>query len=344
MPPYNSVMDQSVVEQSIEQLDDRGRYAISPWEIPWRGWRDVILRVKHEAQRDNITLVAAGMAFYGMLSVAPSLAALISIYGLVVTPADVQAQVTAISAYLPADAQAIIATQLQDLASAKKDALGWGIVVSVALSLWSASKGMRSLFGGLNTVYNEYERRSYVFLSAQSLTFTLLALLLFALMLLVLAVIPTVLSFVTFSAPAEWLVRVASWVVIALVVLLALAILYRFGPCRTQPRWTWVSFGSLFALVVWALVSAGLSWYVAQFDTYQKTYGALGAVVVMLMWFFLSAYAVLLGAELNAELEHQTQVDSTVGEPKPMGQRGAQVADNLGTIPSWRYLDRDRAS
>ncbi len=327
----------------VVQLEDRGRFAVAPWEIPWRGWRDVILRVKHEAQRDNIALVAAGMAFHGMLSVAPSLAALISLYGLVVTPADVQAQVTAISEYLPADAQALITDQLQDLAAAEPQALGWGIVLSVALSLWSASKGMRSLFGGLNTVYNEYERRSFFWLSAQSLTFTLLGLLLFALMLLVLAVVPTVLSFVTFSAPAEWLVRIASWVVIALVVLTALAILYRFGPCRTQPQWAWVSVGSLFALIVWAAASAGLSWYAANFNTYQETYGALGAVVVMLMWFFLSAYAVLLGAELNAELEHQTQVDSTIGKPKPMGQRGAQVADNVGPIPSWRHLDRDAA-
>lgn len=337
-------MTETAAEQDLQNLDDRGRYAAAPWEIPWRGWRDVLLRVKHEAAHDNIALIAAGMAFYGMLSVAPSLAALISIYGLVVTPEDVQAQVTAISAYLPSDAQQVVTQQLNDLASTESAALGWGIVFSVALSLWSASKAMRSLFGGLNAVYDEIERRSYVHVSAQSLLFTLLGLVLFALMLLVLAVIPTVLAFVTFSAPAEWLVRISSWLVIGLVVLVALAILYRFGPCRTRPRWTWVSLGALFALCVWAAASTGLSWYVASFDTYQKTYGALGAVVVMLMWFFLSAYAVLLGGELNAELEHQTQVDSTVGEPKPMGKRGAIVADSLGPIPSWRHFNRDAPS
>ncbi|MFK7914498.1 MAG: YihY/virulence factor BrkB family protein [Pseudomonadales bacterium] len=328
-------------QQDIEQLKDRGRYAVSPWDIPLRGWRDVLLRVKHEAARDNLGLVAAGMAFYGMLSVAPSLAALISIYGLVVTPADVQAQITAISEYLPADAQLIVAQQLNDLAAAEQKALGWGIVFSVVLSLWSASKAMRSLFGGLNAVYDEYERRSYLFLSAQSLLFTLLGLVLFALMLLVIGVIPTVLEFLPISYGTEWLVRISSWLVIGIVVLIALAILYRFGPCRRQPQWTWVSFGALFALVVWVLASAGLSWYVASFDTYQRTYGALGAVVVMLMWFFLSAYAVLLGGELNAELEHQTEVDSTVGAARPMGQRGATVADTVGPIPSWGQFDRD---
>lgn len=325
----------------IASIDDRGRYAGSPWEMPLRGWRDVLLRVMHEARHDNIALVAAGMAFYGLLSVAPSLAALISIYGLVVTPADVHEQITAVSAYLPEDARSIVTTQLNDLASAKESALSWGILLSVALSLWSASKAMRSLFGGLNAVYDEIEARSFLLLSAQALLFTLLGLILFALMLLVLAVVPTVLSFVTFSAPAEWLVRIASWIVIALVVLVALAVAYRFGPCRRAAQWRWVSFGAVFALVVWAAASAGFSWFVANFETYQETYGALGAVVVLLMWFFVSAYAVLLGGELNAELEHQTQVDSTVGAPRPMGDRGATVADSLGTIPSWRRLDRD---
>lgn len=328
-------------EQDIQQLSDRGRYAVSPWEIPLRGWRDVLLRVKHESARDNIGLVAAGMAFYGMLSVAPSLAALISIYGLIVTPADVQEQITAIAGYLPADAREIVAQQLNDLASAEESALGWGIVFSVALSLWSASKAMRSLFGGLNAVYDEYERRSYIVLSAQSLLFTLLGLMLFALMLLVIAVIPTVLSFLPISYGVEWLVRISSWLVIGVVVLLALAVLYRFGPSRSAPQWTWVSIGALFALVVWVLASAGLSWYASSFDTYQRTYGALGAVVVMLMWFFLSAYAVLLGGELNAELEHQTEVDSTVGAPKPMGERGAMMADSVGPVPSWAQFDRD---
>ena len=203
----------------LHRLDDRGRYANVPWEIPWRGWRDVLLRVKHEAQDDNLALVAAGMAFYGMLSVAPSLAALISIYGLVVTPADVQQQITAISEYLPQDAQRVIAQQLHDLAATAPGTVGWSIVLSVALSFWSASKGMRALFGGLNAVYDEVERRSYIRLSAQSLLFTVLGIVLFALMLLALGVIPAVLSFVTFSTPAAWLVRIASWLLIALVLL-----------------------------------------------------------------------------------------------------------------------------
>ena len=326
---------------ALAALDDRGRFANSPLEMPWRGWRDVLLRVWHESRHDNIALVAAGMAFYGLLSVAPSLAALISVYGLVVTPADVQEQITAVADYLPEDARSIVTTQLNDLASAEDRSLGWGIVLSLGLSLWSASKAMRSLFGGLNAVYDEVERRSFLALTAQSLLFTFLGLILFALMLLALAVVPTVLSLVTFSAPAQWLVRISSWVIMALVVLVALAVAYRFGPSRRRPRWRWVTLGAFFALVVWALASAGFSWFVARFDTYQETYGALGAVVVLLMWFFVSAYAVLLGGELNAELEHQTQVDSTVGEPKPMGERGAAMADTLGTVPSWTRLDRE---
>ena len=299
--------------------DPRGRDASSPTEIPWRGWRDVLLRVKHEANHDNIGLVAAGMAFYAMLSVAPTLAFIISVYGLLVTPEGVQSQVTTLSTYLPADAGAMITSQLQDVANAADRSLGWGIVFAALLSLWSASKAMRSLFGGLNAVYDEVETRGFVQLTAQSLLFTLAGICVLILMLGVFALLPLVLKVVALPV-SENLVRLFSWLLIGLVAMCSIAVLYRFGPARSRPQWRWVTVGAVVALVLWLGSSAGLSWYVSNFDSYQKTYGALGAMVVLLMWFFLSAYAVLLGGELNAELEHQTAVDSTIGAPRPDGE------------------------
>ncbi len=314
----------------------RGRDASSPREMPVTGWRDVLLRVKHEAKLDNLTLVAAGMAFYAMLSVAPTLAFMVSVYGLVVTPAEVQAQVEVLSTYLPAGASSTVLTQLQDVATAEESSLGWGMLLAAMISLWSASKAMKSLFGGLNTVYEEYETRSFFRLTAQSLLFTLAGIVVLVLMLAVVAVLPLVLDILALPGRGETLVRVLSWLLISCVALIALAILYRYGPARSRAQWQWVTVGAVFALVIWLASSVALSWYVASFDSYQKTYGSLGAVVVLLMWFFLSAYAVLLGGELNSELEHQTEVDSTVGQPRPMGQRGAKVADTLGPVPSWR--------
>jgi len=197
---------------------------------------------------------------------------------------------------------------------------------------------MKSLFGGLNAVYEEDETRSFLHLTLQSLLFTLAGIVVLVLMLAVVALLPLLLELVALPGASEWLVRGLSWLVIAVVAMLGFAVLYRYGPARTQPQWRWVSVGAVFALVVWLLSSAGLSWYVSSFDSYQRTYGSLGAVVVLLMWFFLSAYAVLMGGELNAELEHQTAIDSTVGKPQPMGLRGAAVADRLAGIPSWRSL------
>lgn len=314
----------------------RGRDASSPSEIPLVGWRDVLLRVMHEAKLDNLTLIAAGMAFYAMLSVAPTLAVMVSLYGLLVSPEQVQAQIELLSSYLPPDAAATVLTQMQGVATAEQASLGWGMALAALISLWSASKAMKSLFGGLNTVYEEYETRSFLVVSAQSLFFTLAGIVMLVLMLSVVALLPVLLDVLALPGSRELMVRVLSWLVIAGVALVALAVLYRYGPSRSKPQWQWVTVGALFALVIWLASSMALSWYVASFDSYQRTYGSLGAVVVLLMWFFLSAYAVLLGGELNSELEHQTEIDSTVGAPQPMGQRGAKVADTLGGIPSWR--------
>lgn len=315
---------------------DRGRNARSPREIPLRGWRDVLLRVRHEAADDNIGLIAAGMAFYAMLSLAPALAVVISVYGLVVSPDELQKQMLVLSSYLPTEAQSLVQNQLTELIGEKSPQLSWGIAASVAISLWGSSRAMKALFGGLNAVYDEVESRPWWLLALQSLLFTFAGILLLVATLGTMALLPLVLSWLPLSEFNGWLIRGTSWLLVSSVVLCALAVLYRFGPARARPQWRWVTVGALVAWIVWVAASAGFSWYVANFDSYQRTYGALGAVAILLMWFFVSAYAVLIGGELNAELEHQTSEDSTVGGERPLGERGAVVADQVGPIPTWR--------
>ncbi|MEM6708930.1 MAG: YihY/virulence factor BrkB family protein [Pseudomonadota bacterium] len=325
---------------------DRGRFATSPLQIPLAGWRDVLLRVKHEAQRDNLSLIAAGMAFWALLSVAPALALLVSIYGLLITPEVLADQVDQLAVYLPASANEVLVGQLTDLATIEYSTLSFSILASAAVSLWSASKSMAALFAGMNAVYDEEEQRSYWLRSAQSVGFTLAALVLFVVMLLSLAIVPSVVGYLELSSLDFALLRGGSLLIVGLSMMLALTVLYRYGPSRRQARWRWVASGAVFAFVVWVIASAVLSWYAQRFDSFQETYGALYAVVVLLFWFYFSAYAVLLGGELNAELEHQTEVDSTVGEELPLGERGAVMADNVGPVPSWSrlYPDADAAT
>lgn len=322
---------------SEDALDTtRGRTALAPWHIPLRGWRDVVLRVHKESSRDNLSLIAAGMAFYAMLSVAPALAAIVSIYGLVVSPEELGLQMEVLSSYLPTEAEELIQAQLAELVSTRDNSLGWGIVASVGISLWSASRAMKSLFGGLNAVYDELETRGWFWLALQSVSFTLAGILALGLTVVGLAVVPLVLSYLPMSDFFNLAARCVSGLLVSLVVLGGLAVLYRYGPSRSRAQWRWVIVGALVAWVTWGAASAGFSWYVSNFNSYQNTYGALGAVAILLMWFYVSAYAMLIGGELNAELEHQTSQDSTVGNDRAMGDRGAVMADQLGPVPSWR--------
>ena len=315
-----------------EDADYRGRNAEAPWHIPLRGWRDVLMRVYRESSRDNLSLIAAGMAFYAMLSVAPALAVIISVYGLVNSPEELEVQMVLLSSYLPTEAQGLIQDQLAELVSTQDTNLGFSIVASALVSLWSSARAMKSLFGGLNAVYDEVETRGWFWLTLQSVSFTLAGILILVLTLSSIALVPVVLGYLPISSFDYLLIRGLNWLLVSAVVLGGLAVLYRYGPSRTRAQWRWVSLGALVAWITWVIASGGFSWYVTHFDSYQKTYGALGAVAILLMWFYVSAYAVLIGGELNAELEHQTTIDSTVGPDRPLGERGAVMADQVGPV------------
>ena len=315
-----------------EDADYRGRNAEAPWHIPLRGWRDVLMRVYRESSRDNLSLIAAGMAFYAMLSVAPALAVIISVYGLMNSPEELKIDMEVLSSYLPTDAQGLIQDQLAELVSTQDTNLGFSIVASALVSLWSSARAMKSLFGGLNAVYDEVETRGWFWLTLQSVSFTIAGILILVLTLSSIALVPVVLGYLPISSFDYLLIRGLNWLLVSAVVLGGLAVLYRYGPSRTRAQWRWVSLGALVAWITWVVASGGFSWYVTHFDSYQKTYGALGAVAILLMWFYVSAYAVLIGGELNAELEHQTTIDSTVGPDRPLGERGAVMADQVGPV------------
>lgn len=307
----------------------RGRSAGRPSEIPRRGWRDILVRVKDEIAADNIAMAAAGVAFYALLALFPALAAAISIYGLIADPAEVQRQIKAASAILPQEVQGLLHEQLTRIAGQSSGTLGFGLAFGLALALWSAAAGVKALITALNMAYDEEEKRRFIVLNAVALALTLGAILFGLLALTLVVALPAVIGLLGLPGTLETLVRLLRWPLLAAAILLALAVLYRFGPSRDRPRWRWVSWGAAAATLLWIVASILFSWYVANFGSYNETYGSLGAVVILLMWFYLSAFVVLMGAELNAEMEHQTARDTTEGEPEPMGRRGAQMADRV---------------
>ncbi len=307
----------------------RGRRAESPLKIPPKGWKDVMLRVKDEIKRDNLAILAAGMAFYAMLAIFPGLIALISLYGLVAAPADVQQQINSMSGMLPASAQELLSERLNSLVTSSSTTLGLGLLVSMAAALWSASAAMKTAMAAINIAYGEKEERG--FLKLRGIALLLLAAILVVLVTLALvAVLPVLFGIMGVGQTGQAIVTYGRWPVMALLVMVAVAVLYRYGPCRHIPSWRWVGWGAVASTLLWLGVTALFSLYVSSFGSFNETYGALAGVIVLMLWLFLSSLVILLGAELNAEVEHQTTVDTTAGESRPMGERGAEKADTVG--------------
>ncbi len=316
-----------------QHADTRGRHAEAPRQIPKAGWRDIVLRVKDEQKKDNLSIVAAGVAFYSLLAIFPALVALVSIYGLVADPADVQRQLEAVGGLLPPEAFGVIEQQLREIVTASGGALGLGVIGGIVLALWSAARGMKAMIIALNITYGEEESRGLIRYNAVALLLTFGAIAFFALSVLLIVVVPALLATIGFPQALEPWIAYLRWPLLAALVIVALAVLYRYAPDRDEPRWRWVSWGSVLATALWLGASALFSIYVSRFGNFNEMYGSVGAIIILLMWFFLTAYMVLIGAEFNAELEHQTARDSTRGKPRPMGKRGAHSADTLGKKP-----------
>lgn len=309
---------------------DRGRNAETPVAIPSRGWRDIAIRTFHEFFDDRILSLAAGVAFYALLAVFPAISALVSLYGLFLDPAALRDQLDAASWFLPSGAIEVMKDQALRVMSHGSATLGFGFAVSFGVALWSANAGTKALIEALNIAYEEEEQRSIVTLTLLTLGFTLAAVVFAAIALAAVVALPLLLKVLYLDTRAEWLISLLRWPVLALTVAALITVIYRYGPCRAPARWTWLSLGSLVAAILWLGVSAGFSWYVSRFGAYNETYGSLGAVVGFMTWLWLSFSVILFGAELNAEIEHQTAQDTTTGPPRPMGERGAQMADTIG--------------
>jgi membrane protein len=312
----------------------RGRSADTPTEIPARGWKDILWRTYEEFNKDRVMSVAAGVTYYALLALFPAIAALVSIYGLFADPGTIQDHLNTLSGVLPGGALDIIREQVIRIASQGSGKLGFGFVFGLGLSLWSSNAGMKAIFDALNIVYGEEEKRSFIKLNVLSLSFTLGAIAFILIALAGIIVLPIALNFIGLGSGTEWLVSIARWPILLIGIVVGLSLIYRFGPSRDKAEWRWVTPGGLVAAVLWLAVSMLFSWYVANFGSYNETYGSLGAVIGFMTWIWLSTIVVLLGAEINAEMEHQTAKDTTEGAHQPMGARGAQMADTVGVAKS----------
>jgi membrane protein len=308
--------------------------AQSPRQFRWRDWKDIAKRIKNEMSEDQISIVAAGIAFYFFLALFPALLSVVSIYGLLASPTDLEQHLNAIFKILPSEGAKIVQDQLRSITDRPPQTLGWSTGLSILATLWSASKASNALITGFNIAYDEKNRRNFIILNLTALAFTLCAVLFFIATVFCIAVVPVLLNFLDLGRPLEIVIHSLRWALIFTASMTAMALSNRYAPSRESPKWKWVSVGSVVGTILWLAVSVGFSYYVKNFGTYNETYGSIAGVIILMFWLYLTAYVLLLSAEINSEIEHQTRADSTVGTPKPMGQRGAEKADTLPETPS----------
>ncbi|EWT03460.1 ribonuclease BN [Intrasporangium oryzae NRRL B-24470] len=307
--------------------DHPGARATEPTQIPRRGWLQVSRRAWAEAKRDQVPLLAAGVAFFAFLSLFPAMIAAAMLYGLVASPQTVADQSRQLAGVLPRDAASLVIGQMHSITSRPTHSLGLGLVVALVLALWSASGGVGNLITAVNVSYDEDETRGFVRRKALALALTLGAILFLAVTLSLIAVAPAVFDAVGASGPVRTALQGVRWLLLVVAVAVALALLYRWAPDRHAARFSWVSVGAVVATVIWVVASLGFAFYANTFGSYNKTYGALAGVVVLMLWLWITAFVTLLGAEINAEAEQQTIRDTTRGPEAALGRRGAVKAD-----------------
>jgi membrane protein len=307
--------------------DDRGQGADTPQEIPAKGWKDIAKRTAKEVKADQVPLLAAGVAFYVLLALFPAIIAGVSIYGLVADPQTVRDQINQLAQTLSPETATLIGQQVQQVTSSAGGALGLATVIGILTALWSASSGMKALITGVNLAYDEAEGRKFVKLRGLSILMTLAAMVVLGVALALIVGFPAVPD--SWPTVLQWTAAILRFVLLAVLLMAGLAALYRYAPDRDKPKWGWASPGSVVATVLWVLASVGFSVYVNAFGNYNKTYGALAGIIILMFWLYLTAFVVLVGAELNAEMELQTAKDTTAGPEQPLGDRDAHAADHV---------------
>ena len=322
----------AAAEVFFGMVDPKGHQASSPWQMPPAAWRDIAARTYKRTWDDNVGLVAAGVAFYGFFALLSLLGLIVLTYGFVADPHSVIEDMRALTAVLPTDVALLIGQQLMTSVQSSEGTKGLGILLAVAVAIYGGTNGAAAVLTAMNIAYEEKEKRSLLRFYSIALAMTVSALLLALAALAAAAGVAFLQHTLPKSAPAAVVAgKVLGYVVMTLVAVAIAATLYRFGPSREDAKWTWITPGSLFAAVTWLLLTWAFGLYVTNFTNYQASYGSLGAVVALLTWLYLSAYAFVFGAELNSEIEHQTAQDSTTGSPEPLGERGAWAADNVAS-------------
>jgi membrane protein len=308
----------------------RGRFSRNPLQIPWAGWKDILWRTYVRTGDDRLLATAAGVVFFGLLAVFPAITALVSSYGLFADPSTIGANLQSLALMLPEGSFQIVQDQVARVLDKGNTALGATFLFGFGLAIWSANAGVKAVIDALNVVYEEREKRGFIRLNLLSLTFTSCGIAALLLMVSAVVAVPLALDRVGLAPQSQFIISLARWPLMLVILLAALGVLYRFGPSRREARWEWLSVGTIAAALLWIAGSALLSWYLSNFGNYNATYGSLGAAIGLMMWMWMSAIIVLCGAELNSEIEHQTVQDTTVGRPRPLGGRGAVMADTLG--------------
>ena len=308
----------------------RGRRARAPLQIPWRGWKDILARTYQEIQNNRLLALAAGVVFYSLVALFPAIAAGVSSYALFANAATIGKHLSIAADMVPAGSLDMLGEEITRIAAKSDGKLTLGFAVGLGIALWSANAGMKAIFDALNIIYHEDEKRGLIRLNVVSLLFTICAIVGTGLAIALVVVFPLLLAAFGLTSSDHPIIGYLRWPLMFVLVILGLAVLYRYGPSRRLVKWRWITVGSVFAALAWLVVSSLFSWYLGNFANYNATYGALGAVVGLMMWMWLSTIVVLVGAELNSEIEHQTARDSTIGPEKPLGARGAVMADTVG--------------
>ena len=308
----------------------RGRGATAPWEIPWRGWKDIFVRTYRELNDDRVLAVAAGVVFYVLLAIFPTISTFVSLYAFFADPATIREHLSVAAGVMPPDAFDLLQGEVMRIASKPSFTLGLASLFSLLFALWSANAGTKAMFDALNVAYDETEKRGFIVLNIVSLAFTAGAIVFLLLAVSAVIVVPLMLGSMGMQETGGQILSILRWPILLLLVAGALSLLYRYGPSRREPKWRWVTVGSLLASLLWLVGSGIFSWYLTHFADFSATYGSLGAAIGLMMWLWLTSIVILAGAELDSEIEHQTARDSTVGPEKPLGQRGATMADTVG--------------
>ncbi|WP_026935128.1 YihY/virulence factor BrkB family protein [Christiangramia echinicola] len=305
----------------------RGEEAQWPHQIPIKGWLDIGKRVWHEMKVDHVQIVSAGVAFYFFLSIFPTIVAAISIYSFILEPSQIEEQISRLNLILPEKAFGMISDILDPVIKQSKKEIGWGLFISLLISIWSANKGTNALFQGVNIAYDELDNRNIFKKNLITLLFTLCGLVLGLISLLIVIFFPLLIDKLSLPSALEKTLTWLRWVILGVILITSLSMVYKIAPNRRSPRFRWVSWGAILGTGLWLAGSMLFSWYVSNFGSYDDLYGSFAAVAILMLWLFLTAFIVLMGAEINSEMEHQTRYDTTIGQQRPMGERNAYHAD-----------------